>query len=266
MIAVSYNINPDGGSCIIISRGFNILDIIISKLDVYNDKYNRVYNISKSVADYVEKFSRSRENVLISYPPILKKNKQSDILRDILPKKDIKFNNQPLKICNSINRMISQDRLKKVSFDSEQIPIKVYTDASIIDDGISTIGFSMVDNNNELIMLEAREVKGYDQISNCELTAGVAGISKAKQYGYDNIIWISDNKDAQNILESNNNFGSVLQRESIRSLRDNFTSFVYEDIRGKNNDLADGLADDVRKKRFPRYLSYKSPQLESRKS
>lgn len=265
MIAVSYNVNSNGGYCLVVSRDSKILDIVISKLDAYEDQYKRVLNISKSVKYYITKYiDNDNEDILISYAPILKKNKQSDIIKNLLPNKDIMFNNKPLKICNSINRMIYQDRLDKVSFNSDKNPIKVYTDASIIDNGVSTIAYCLIDNKNQILILEARETKGFKKISNCELTAGIAGISKARQYGYNNIIWISDNKDAQNILESNNNFGTRIQRETIRNHRDSFNNFSYKDIKGKNNDLADSLADDIRKKRFPRYLIYKSPCIENK--
>lgn len=260
MTVLTYNYNQNGVECVIVIKNNRIVDISILKNTDYNSKEEMFHRGARSIISYISDYDRS-DNIKILYPPMLSGNLEEKIILNKTDKNNISFGKKPLKLCSAINYMVDYDKISRISYNKIDSPIKIYTDASVQDNRSPTIAYGMLNNKNEILSMKARVLSGYEDIEDYELIAGVAGLSDAESKGFNDVIWISDNQRAQNVLQGVDKVGTKTQRLTMRKLRDRFKIFEYRDIRGKDNHLADSLASDVRKEEIGRYISYTSPAL-----
>lgn len=258
MTVLTYNYNQNGVECVIVIKNNRIVDISILKNTDYNSKEEMFHRGARSIISYISDYDRS-DNIKILYPPMLSGNLEEKIILNKTDKNNISFGKKPFKLCSAINCMISDERISGVSFNNTESPTKVYTDASVQDNKPPTISYGILNAQNEILSLNSRTLTGSKRIEDYELMAGIAGLADARSKGFDDVIWISDNQRAQNVLEGKNKVAESFQRKTIRNLRDKFKIFQYRDIRGKDNDLADSLASDVRKEEIGNYISFTSP-------
>lgn len=262
MTLLTYNYNQNGVECIIVIKNNKILDISILKNTNYDSKEEMFHRGSKSIISYISDYDQS-DNIRILYPPMLSGNLEEKIILNKTDKNNVSFGKKPLKLCSAINYMVDYDKISKVSYNNINSPIKIYTDASVQDNRQPTIAYGILNNKNEILSLNARILSGNKNIEDYELIAGVAGLSDARCKGFDDVIWISDNQRAQDVLQGVDKVGTSTQRLTMRDLRNKFKIFEYRDIRGKDNHLADSLASDVRKEEIGRYISYTSPAIKN---
>lgn len=264
MLVLSYNYHNDGAETIVVLRDNNILNLIILKNTNYKNMNKRFSRASISIADNISKYKNKNENVLIQIPPMLPKNRDKELMNEVLNQNvnSIKFKNKPLKMCSSINSMIIDGRISSISNNNNSEPIKIYTDASVQDNKPPTIGFAILNSKDQILYLYAKVLNGCRNIEDYELNAGIAGLSYGLQFGFTDVIWISDNQMAQNVLNGQNHVGTQMQRKSLRNIKKDYTIFEYRDIKGKDNRLADSLADDIRKDCVGRIIRYTTPSLQ----
>lgn len=262
MLILSYNYHNSGAENIIVLRNNRILELIILKNTNYKNKEEKFSRASISIAGKISKYRNENENILIQTPPMLSKNKQEVIINKRIKKNNsVKHGNKPLKICSAINSMIIDGRINSISNKNKSEPIRIYTDASVQENKQPTIGFAILNNDNQILYLYGKVLSGSKDIEDYELNAGIAGLCYGLQFGFKSVEWVSDNQMAQNVLNGQDHVGTEIQRESLRKIKSNYTVFEYKDIKGKSNRLADSLADDVRRNNLDETIYYTTPSF-----
>lgn len=264
MLVLSYNSHNDGAETIMVLRNNKILDLIVLKNTNYKNKQERFSRASISIADKLSEYQNKNEKVLIQIPPMLPENKEEVLINKRLEQNNlVKYGQKPLKTCSAINSMIIDGRINSISNKNTSEPVKIYTDASVQENKKPTIGFAILNKDNQIMYLYGKVLTGNKDIEDYELNAGVAGLCYGLQFGFNSVKWISDNQMAQNVINGQDNVGTQIQRESLREIKNKYTVFEYKDIRGKDNRLADSLADDVRRENFSKKIYYTTPSLKS---
>lgn len=263
MLVGSYNYSDSGASCAIVSRDSTVLDISFKKYNQNVNKKDIVLDTTESLSRLVAKHRGNEEETLFMFPNVLKGDIQQQVAFESLSEtaqQYVSYDESSFYINNAFCNMLQDDDLKRAAYNTIHEPITVYTDASVSKNQKSTLAYALVTDDNLLLQFGAQKIDDIRYISRCELRAGILGLAKSKNF--DSVHWISDNQDAQTVLEGSEETGTQTERNRIRQYVCEFDNFSYEDIKGRNNVLADSLADDVRIPYFNYKIQYKSPALQ----
>lgn len=264
MLVGSYNYSDSGVSCAIVSRDSEILDISFKKYNRDANKKDIVLDITESLSRLVSKHRGSEEETLFMFPNVLKGDIQQQVAFNSVSEtaqQYLSYDESSFYMTNAFCNMLRDDTLNRAAYNTITEPITIYTDASVSENKKSTLGYALVTDDDLLLQFGAQKIDDIRYISRCELRAGILGLAQAKNF--DSVHWVSDNQDAQAVLKGSSDTGTQTERNRIREYVCDFDTFSYEDIKGRNNVLADALADDVRIPHFNYKISYKSPALQT---
>jgi ribonuclease HI len=262
MIVATYHYSMSGCVCALLIKNQNILDISVSVLDNPENKNKRqfVKHGTRMCAGLVRR-EGINGNVKFCYPSVLRGNQQQKIADRLFDNKDIDSIRHPLSIPSALSKM-SEKGLIKPAYDGLEEPVRVYTDASVQEkNGMPTVGCALIDDNNSILSIRGDTLDGHRKVSVAEFEAGCLGLENASDIGINNAIWVSDNRDAQDIFRDNSSTSGIRNQKRLdrcESLKNSFKDFSLVDIDGNDNILADAIAEDMRRDITQDRLIYQS--------
>lgn len=260
MSVLSYSVN-EKGICSILSQGSNIQDILVRDTNPHMSKQMSFQAATFSSFNLARRCGFNDID-LVRIPPILKNDKQKMIIKSASETTGVNYtetSERPLYSCAAYMNMYQSKKVRFSSIEGVGNNLIIYTDASVKDGLETTVSFTLLDENRDLIMLFALEVGEPRKPDIAELEAGLIALKTVKHLTNKPTKkrWYCDNETAVLAFKQNKFPDSVTKYKS-RVNNMTIPNIQYESLNGRDNKLADALCDDVRFNEFEGSLIYTS--------
>lgn len=265
MSTLSYNFN-DKVICGILYHDDQIVNITISPVQENDSREAKTRKATGACLRLLRISAIQTKDVVFRYPSILKGNKQEKILRTRADEYGLNISSivrRPFSLNGSICTMYKRDTINKPSFNSDEHPWFLYTDASIVSNRETTVGNCIVDASGHILSINACVIDTEVQNTKVvELYSGLVALRIIKKSKYDSseLKWFCDNERTIDAFRSNDYMNmSKKDVDMLNSVRSCFDNIDYNSISGSDNRVADAVCKDIRHREVEDLISYSSP-------
>lgn len=257
MLTLTYGTNRSS-ACSVAYRDGKIEDI--STYRYISDDRSFVERATRSLAHLQEMYSDS--SYIFRYPALTKGKYQEEKIREICrTPKGTEFKISPFSIVSAIPRFLDRGTLKPQSLSSLEAPFTLYTDASITDNRKPSIGVSLLNKNDQILVLYSSPINNPRNTAHAESMAVRTGVSIVNS--------VEKNAEVELFCDNERVISSIdgsthpdLQNTDEIEYLQSVSNIKTNSISGDDNRLADALSKDPRHKEVDK-MTYLCPALKN---